>query len=47
MMKKLQVIQCWDIAFLSMKRGERAVLTCGHEHAYGARGPSEPLNPKP
>ncbi|KAJ1475132.1 hypothetical protein T484DRAFT_1580432, partial [Baffinella frigidus] len=40
-----QVIQCWDIAFMSMKRGERAVLTCEHEHAYGARGPPPTIPP--
>mmetsp|Transcript_10541 Transcript_10541/g.25658 ORF Transcript_10541/g.25658 Transcript_10541/m.25658 type:complete len:775 (+) Transcript_10541:22-2346(+) len=40
-----QVIQCWDIAFMSMKRGERAVLTCEHEHAYGARGSPPTIPP--
>jgi hypothetical protein len=37
-----QVIQCWELAFLSMKKGERALLTCEHEHAYGLRGAPAP-----
>jgi FKBP-type peptidyl-prolyl cis-trans isomerase len=33
-----QVIKCWDVGFASMKVGEKAVLTCGSEYAYGASG---------
>jgi FKBP-type peptidyl-prolyl cis-trans isomerase len=33
-----QVIPCWDEGFLTMKKGEKAFLTCTHEYAYGERG---------
>ena len=33
-----QVIKCWDLGFASMKVGEKAVLTCGSEYAYGKSG---------
>lgn len=29
------VIKCWDIAFASMQKGERALLTCLPSYAYG------------
>ena len=33
-----QVIACWDQAFATMRKGERAVLTCTAPYAYGERG---------
>ena len=33
-----QVIRAWDLGFAAMKVGERAVLKCAHEYAYGAGG---------
>jgi FKBP-type peptidyl-prolyl cis-trans isomerase len=33
-----QVIKCWDDGITQMKQGEKAVLTCPHDYAYGARG---------
>jgi peptidylprolyl isomerase len=33
-----QVIQSWDVGMLSMKVGERAVLTSSSEYAYGEDG---------
>ncbi|EKX46262.1 hypothetical protein GUITHDRAFT_70698, partial [Guillardia theta CCMP2712] len=40
-----QVIACWDEAFLTMKKGERALLTCTAENAYGDRGAGEKIPP--
>eukprot|EP00960_Hanusia_phi_P076620 768588-Hanusia_phi.AAC.2 len=40
-----QVIPCWDEAFLTMKKGERALLTCTAENAYGERGAGEKIPP--
>ena len=31
------VIKCWDQAFATMKVGERALLTCHPDYAYGER----------
>ncbi|KAK8803448.1 hypothetical protein WA158_001142 [Blastocystis sp. Blastoise] len=41
-----QVIKGWDKGFLSMKKGEKAILTCSPDYAYGANGapPSIPAN---
>jgi FKBP-type peptidyl-prolyl cis-trans isomerase len=33
-----QVIPCWDKAFAAMRVGERAMLTCTAEYAYGQQG---------
>jgi FKBP-type peptidyl-prolyl cis-trans isomerase len=33
-----QVIKGWDTAFLDMKKGEKAVITCPPDYAYGAGG---------
>ncbi|KAG3023971.1 hypothetical protein PC121_g7149 [Phytophthora cactorum] len=43
---KGNVIKAWDLAFASMKVGEKAVLTCKPEYAYGASGspPKIPAN---
>ncbi|CAH0513318.1 unnamed protein product [Peronospora belbahrii] len=35
---KGNVIKAWDLAFASMKVGEKAMLTCKPEYAYGASG---------
>eukprot|EP00048_Salpingoeca_helianthica_P017325 m.236691 g.236691 ORF g.236691 m.236691 type:complete len:749 (-) comp20704_c0_seq1:117-2363(-) len=35
---KSQVIKCWDTAFATMRVGERALLTCRSEYAYGPNG---------
>ena len=32
-----QVIKGWDIGLASMKKGEKAILTCKPEFAYGAQ----------
>uniref|UniRef100_A0AAV1V0S1 peptidylprolyl isomerase n=1 Tax=Peronospora matthiolae TaxID=2874970 RepID=A0AAV1V0S1_9STRA len=43
---KGNVIKAWDLAFASMKVGEKAVLTCKPEYAYGESGspPKIPAN---
>jgi hypothetical protein len=33
-----RVIKCWDLAFATMAVGERAVLTCAPDYAYGNVG---------
>jgi FKBP-type peptidyl-prolyl cis-trans isomerase len=33
-----RVIKCWDTGVASMKQGEKAVLTCPPDVAYGSRG---------
>ncbi len=33
-----QVIKGWDVGIASMVKGERAVLTCSPEYAYGEDG---------
>lgn len=33
-----QVIPCWDQGFATMKKGEKAVLTCKSEYGYGDAG---------
>jgi len=35
---KGQVIGCWDKGFATMKKGEKALLTCHSDLAYGDRG---------
>jgi len=40
-----QVIRCWDMAFATMKVGEKAVLTCQPEYAYGERGSPPTIPP--
>ncbi|CAI5745601.1 unnamed protein product [Peronospora destructor] len=43
---KGNVIKAWDLAFASMKVGEKAMLTCKPEYAYGESGspPKIPAN---
>ncbi|TNV75133.1 hypothetical protein FGO68_gene12452 [Halteria grandinella] len=41
-----QVIKCWDQGFQQMKQGEKAILTCPPEYAYGARGVPGTIPPK-
>lgn len=33
-----QVIGCWDKGFATMRKGEKALLTCHSDLAYGDRG---------
>mmetsp|Transcript_36878 Transcript_36878/g.90746 ORF Transcript_36878/g.90746 Transcript_36878/m.90746 type:complete len:219 (+) Transcript_36878:1-657(+) len=40
-----QVIPCWDKSFLTMKKGERAVLTCTAPNSYGERGSPPKIPP--
>jgi peptidylprolyl isomerase len=35
---KRQVIKGWDQGFASMKKGEKAILRCGPDYAYGSGG---------
>lgn len=41
-----RVIKGWDLGFATMRVGEKAILTCGPEYAYGASGspPTIPAN---
>jgi FKBP-type peptidyl-prolyl cis-trans isomerase len=40
------VIKCWDQGFEQMRVGEKAILTCPSDYAYGARGsPSGSIPP--
>ena len=32
------MIKGWDQGFATMKKGEKAILTCRHDYAYGASG---------
>lgn len=32
------VIKGWDVGVATMKKGEKAILTCSAEYAYGSRG---------
>ena len=43
---KGQVIKCWDQGITMMKKGEKALLTCPHEMAYGPRGIPGSIPPK-
>mmetsp|Transcript_39472 Transcript_39472/g.72815 ORF Transcript_39472/g.72815 Transcript_39472/m.72815 type:complete len:492 (-) Transcript_39472:88-1563(-) len=40
-----QVIKGWDEGFASMKVGEKAILRCKPEYAYGARGQGNDIPP--
>jgi len=40
------VIKCWDMAFATMRVGERAMITCAPEYAYGDVGSSPKIPPK-
>lgn len=40
-----QVIKGWDQGFATMKKGERAILACGPDFAYGARGSPPKIPP--
>lgn len=33
-----QVIKGWDVGICSMRKGEKAILRCRHDYAYGERG---------
>ena len=41
-----QVIKCWDVGITQMKVGEKAILTCPPDMAYGARGIPGVIPPK-
>ena len=32
------MIKGWDIGVATMKKGEKAILTCGADYAYGSSG---------
>lgn len=34
----MTVIKCWELGIASMRKGERALLTCSSDYAYGSRG---------
>jgi peptidylprolyl isomerase len=40
-----QVIKGWDVGFASMKKGEKAILRCTPDYAYGKRGSGEKIPP--
>ena len=40
-----QVIKAWDVGFASMKKGERAMLTCRADYAYGESGSPPKIPP--
>ncbi|CAK4066352.1 unnamed protein product [Aphanomyces euteiches] len=42
---KGNVIKAWDLGFATMKVGERAILTCAPEYAYGASGSPPKIPP--
>lgn len=39
------MIKAWDIGVATMKKGERAILTCAPEYAYGAAGSPPSIPP--
>lgn len=39
------VIKGWDIGVATMKKNERAILTCAPEYAYGASGSPPTIPP--
>ena len=41
-----QVIKGWDEGVMTMKVGERAILTCPHDYAYGEQGYPGVIPPK-
>lgn len=42
---KGSVIKAWDIGVATMKKGERAMLTCAPEYAYGKSGSPPTIPP--
>jgi len=40
-----QVIRAWDIGVASMKKGEKCILTCKSEYAYGKSGSGDKIPP--
>lgn len=42
---KGSVIKAWDIGVATMKKGERAILTCAPEYAYGKTGSPPTIPP--
>jgi peptidylprolyl isomerase len=40
-----QVIKAWDMGFASMSKGEKAILTCAPEYAYGSNGSPPKIPP--
>ncbi|KAK4887688.1 hypothetical protein RN001_003959 [Aquatica leii] len=42
---KGSVIKAWDIGVATMKKGERAILTCAPEYAYGEKGSPPSIPP--
>ena len=40
-----RVIKGWDQGFATMKKGEKAILTCAPEYAYGANGSPPKIPP--
>lgn len=40
-----QVIKGWDIGVATMTRGEKCLLTCAPEYAYGASGSGDKIGP--
>ena len=40
-----EVIKGWDEGIATMKRGEKAILTCSPEYAYGASGSPPKIPP--
>ncbi|XP_057295336.1 uncharacterized protein LOC130623825 [Hydractinia symbiolongicarpus] len=41
-----QVIKGWDEGVAKMSKGERAILTCSHDYAYGEKGYPGVIPPK-
>jgi len=39
------VIPCWDVAMMTMLKGEKALLTCTSEHGYRERGAGDRIPP--
>lgn len=39
------VIKGWDVGVATMKKSERAILTCAPEYAYGASGSPPTIPP--
>lgn len=42
---KGSVIKAWDLGVATMKKGERAILTCAPEYAYGENGSPPTIPP--
>ena len=43
---KGQVIRCWDEGITQMQKGEKALLTCPSDYAYGNRGVPGAIPPR-